>query len=410
MTIRTISSSLRHTVKKRETISSPKGPVARSLTTRSDKQSKKIAVISGAGAYSARPLIKNLMERNYQVVGLTSNKDNLKLNGPGIEFVHVSRDEVASPETIEKVTKEGMKKLGVTDCTQATLVNLVGGAVAPKGSTLEKVNRDIPLSFLEGATRAVENHADKVSIVQFSSIAATIQGDSGKCEYASIKNKTDKEILALQSGNKNVVIMRPGIILPNSTSQEIIDKDHDYNHRQFANSHFIPLLGSGDQVLPMVYDTCLNEAAINGAESDEVIAEIINAMSSDPMTQKELYARYNKKGIGFIHVPYNLAHTVAEQFPMGRLSPYAVKLLEVLDNDPVKAKLLCSRSFVKLLGREPKSIRDDESTEIVASKAPIGRHISKIFTDSVKNPNKFVTLSSAFVRSLADVSVSKIKR
>ncbi|MBI2742726.1 MAG: hypothetical protein HYX48_02275 [Chlamydiales bacterium] len=372
------------------------------------KSPKKLAVVSGAGATTARTPILKLMERGYNVVALTSNKENLSASVPGLEFVLVERNKMEDPDHFAKATQEGMKKLGVEKVSQCTALNLIGGAVAPKGSTLKKLNQDIPVAFFKGVKNIAERAAERLSLVHISSIAATVNGMGSDCEYARLKHETDERILLKKPEKGSVTVLRPGLVLPDPTPCGRVDMGHAYSPDQFWASRVVPVLGSGNQFQQPVSEHCLYDAALNGAERDGDFAKIINAVGSDVVTQKELFTLVGRDGRRWvIHIPYKFARCIAEHFPMGRIAPYSVNAFEVLDQMSQESQLLCAKDFEELLGRKPKGMREIYGQTLVGGPAPIAEHARLIVSKSFEDRRALLQLAKAFIRSIDSWKITR---
>ena len=369
---------------------------------------RKVMVISGAGGMTARTPIMKFMQEGYIVMGLTSNKEMLKLNQPGIHYILVDRNKISSPEYIQKVVEKGFADLGMTTISEVVALNLIGGAVAPKGSTLKKLNRDLPIAFFEGVKQVAEDRADKVSLIHISSLAATINGDNPQCEYAQIKKEVDETILQMRVKQGNILILRPGIILPDATPEGRVDMGHDYSPEQFANMPIVPILGSGNQIQQPVHEQCLYEAAVNGAKSDESLVKIVDAVGADVLTQKEMFIQFCSKGnLVFVHIPYEVAEPIADHFPLGRIAPYSIQLFKTLDSNPEKNRPIDRQEFEKILGRKPKGFYEVYNQPVVGGKAPIVKHVSIIGANTLRDPRKGFALFRGFIKSLNKWSFSK---
>jgi hypothetical protein len=362
-------------------------------------QKQPVVVIAGAGAKTARVPIAMMLSRGFNVIALTGQ--DMKEKADGLHFKKIDRKKLTNPKYISASIREAMEEMGVATSCHIMGLNLIGTAIAPKGSTLMEVNHDIPLSFFEGLLEASEGKTDRVSLSQLSSITITINGDTD-CPYIHSKKKIEESLFQLNPKG-TVLSLRPGMICPAPDQQ--CDTTHDYSVEQLARLPIIPILGSGNQIMQPVSEDCLYTAMINGMLSDQVTREIINTVGSDTLTQKELFAYFApKQNPIFVHIPANFGHVVAEHFPKGRIAPYAVGIFDELDKKPEKNLPVCGERFTELLGKKPIGMKElYKDATIVTRNAPIGEHIGEM----VMSPKKALKVGFAAVKSAKDVYFSK---
>jgi nucleoside-diphosphate-sugar epimerase len=385
------------------TTASPLSPRSRRQLSTVNKNSPKVAVISGAGGATARTPTFKFLEEGYKVVGLTSNPEMQKHNSSEIQYVLTDRTNIQKPAAVKEKIMEGMEQLGVSDCTHLVGLNLIGGSVAPKGSTLMKLNLETPMAFMSAIKATGEDTAAKTSFVHISSIAATVNGQAGKCDYATIKREADQAICALSDDHINALILRPGIILPEADLHGRVNMGHDYSPEQMAKMFLIPVVGSGDQILYYISEECLYEAMVKGVEVSNPNARIVDA--GVPIQQKRILTYFNENGVAMIHIPYGLAKIIAEHFPLGRMAPYSVRMLETLDhekeNNPV-----CGNALKEILGREPRRIESLYSQgQLVGRKSPVFKHIFSICQTIVKDPKKGLELAKG-LKHIREIRIS----
>lgn len=353
-----------------------------------------IAFIAGAGAKTARMAISMLLRSGVRVVALSGQE--FSGSGEGLHVKRINRNQLNNPDYMKQSINEAFKEMDVSSVSHVIGINLIGGAVAPAGSTLEELNHDIPLSFFKGLQDAAKDKTDRVSLAQLSSIAITINGDTD-CLYVDSKKKAEESLFQLNPKG-TVVSFRPGIICPVPGRQ--YDTTHDYSVEQLARLPVIPVLGSGGQIMQPVSEECLYTAMINAMLTDEVIREIINAVGSDAITQKELFAHLAELGkTNFIHVPTAFAHVVAKYFPKGRIAPYAIKIFEELDTNRAKNLPICGERFGHLVGKRPLGFKEIyENSTIVTKRAPIGEHVLEM----LQSPRQLLEVAGAAVSSAKD--------
>lgn len=342
-------------------------------------QKSKIAVISGAGGQTAKTPILKLREAGYQVIALTGSKGNEKYNSESLQFVRVDRSKLSDREYVVAAIRNALELLNVSTCDKIVGINLIGSSIAPSKEDLISVNFDIPMVFFESVSEVGQDISGGTSLLQISSIAATINGTSG-CTYASLKKKTDEHLLGLPLVGGRAVALRPGIVLPNPTLDGRVNMGHDYSPEQFCNWKVLPVIGSGNQIQQPVGEECLYQAGINALESDETKGIIVNAVGPSIMTQKQLFAFFNPKANYFMHLSPDLVLELAEKVPLGRLAPYSVKMFAALDEDKNKNTPIESEEFNRLFEDSPKGIFEiyDPSKVVVGRKAPIAKHCSMI--------------------------------
>jgi NADP-dependent 3-hydroxy acid dehydrogenase YdfG len=372
-------------------------------------QERKLVVISGAGAATANTPILMFLEKGYIVIALTSNEKKLELNNKNsnLRYVYLDRKDTGNNEKIKEAIRKALKELSITFVSEVVGVNLIGGSVAPKGSTLNYLNYELPLSFMESVSEAATQTGSKCSLVNISSIAATINGTNG-CDYAEIKDLTDREMLKMKTQKGNVIALRPGVICPEIDCNNIVNMGHDYSPEQFYNSLFIPVIGTGNQIQQPVSEQELYEAAINGVELENK-SVIIDAVGSDAMTQKEMLGYFNqKKEKWVIHLPYELAEQVAIHYPWGRIAPYSVRLFKTLDKNQTVKMPIDGSQFNQFLRRKAKGFTEiyNKEREIIGRKNPIIRHTKFVIKETLSNPEKGYTFVKNIFSSIRKIQIS----
>lgn len=373
-------------------------------------QGSKIAVISGAGGKTAQTPILKLREEGYKIIALTGSEGNEKHNSEFVQYVKIDRNQLDSRDYVVGSVKYGLDKLNISTCEKIVGVNLIGGSIAPSVKELSRMNFDIPMVFFESVSQVGGDVAGCTSLLQISSIAATINGDSD-CTYAGLKKKTDEYLLGLSLQGGRAIVLRPGIILPNPTLDGRVNMGHDYSPEQFCNWKFLPIIGSGKQVQQPVGEECLYLAGINALESDEMEGIIVNAVGPSTMTQKQLFAFFNPRAKYFVHIPKELAMELANNVPLGRLAPYSAKMFAVLDEDESKNIPIEANDFNRLLNGTPKAIHEvyDPNKTIVGRKAPIAKHCSMIGQYILTtNPLSSVKFIGNLGRHFSSATLSKV--
>ena len=185
------------------------------------------------------------------------------------------------------------------------------------------------------------------------------------------------------------------------------DTTHDYAVERLARLPIIPVLESGQQIMQPVAEDCLYTALINALIADKIIREVVNAVGSDALTQKESFDYFApQEKSNFIHVPADFAEIVARHFPKGRIAPYAIEIFRSLDTNPEKNLPICGERFTELLGKKPIGLRElyKEAT-LVTRPAPIGEHLMEM----IRSPKEAFKVAAAAVKSSKNVYFTSSK-
>lgn len=361
----------------------------RSLHTAPAK-AKKMMLITGGKAQMAPTLIASALKRDYEVVAcsrqISDSKDMSRLH-----WVKIHGHEIKDPLFWEYL----IQKYGPY-AKEIAVVNTIGVAVAPKGSTLEDVNEKPVLAALEALETQQKRTGQKVRFANFSSVCATyyptdVSEQEKFCaqsqHYCSLRQKVDDRIYTSPVLS---TIVRPGFVFTDLRKGRILDTGHAYSPEQFAAMPLHPILGSGDQIQQPVYVNDVIDAVLNGLETDE--NHLVDAVGPDAMTQKEMFKFFvdlSDKTFRPIEIPYELAEVIARHAPKGRIAPYSVSMFRHLEKEALK-KTLCKEKFEKLVGRPLTSISDLyshlDSETIVMQKPPILEHAKEILKLFFTNP------------------------
>lgn len=340
----------------------------------------KILVVSGAGGNTANTAILKFINAGYKVIALTGSKGKEHLNDSVLQYLRVERSLLHDLQYLSRAVRQGMDQLGAKYCDQLVGLNLIGGSIAPSEDELRRMNLVIPMNFFNAISSVGRDLSGKTSLVQISSVAATINGDKS-CHYARLKKEADELLLEISlNGDGRSVALRPGIVLPEASMDGVVNMGHDYSPEQFANWPIIPIVGSGNQLQQPISEQCLYQAALNSVESVDSEGIIIDAVGSTIMTQKQLFTFFNPKARCFLHIPIELAMEIAQRCPLGRLAPYSVRMFATLDADKTKNQAINSEPFIKLLEKVPKSIHEIYSyNQLVGRESPLPKHIKMIY-------------------------------
>ncbi len=142
-------------------------------------------------------------------------------------------------------------------------------------------------------------------------------------------------------------------------------------------------------------------------------AATINAVGQDVLSQKELFGYFNDgKFVFFVHIPFEAAESLSRFSPFGRFRPFAVEALKILDTDPEKNKPIKDDLFNKILGKEPRGIREfynKENGKLVGRKSPLGKHTIQIVSKMVSEPAEGYKLSMDMFKSIKGVYFTMLK-
>ncbi len=337
---------------------------------------RKLFVISGSGATTARSLILKALKIG-DVIGLSS-KDLKKSEVPGLKFVQLSSEDLKNPTLIAKKIQARITEQGEIHYEKISALNLIGGALAPKDSSLEILNKDLPSRFFRGIHMLAENMNSSFAMGGVSSIAATIS--SSDCKYASVKRAADEAFCELgEEFGASTTILRPGIILENFSSEERLSPGHDYSPEQFSNKFIHMLVGSGNQLQQPVTVDCLFDALLNGLDIPG--QRVVNAVSDKALTMRDLFMRFSRrKTVIQAGVPYFLAEHAVDIAPRGRFQSYAIQMLKEQDMNPEKNVPICNKDFSELLtSKKPISFEEfyKPQVDLVVSPPPYLAHLTQ---------------------------------
>ncbi|GAB5412164.1 MAG: hypothetical protein ChlgKO_12780 [Chlamydiales bacterium] len=351
---------------------------------------KKLFVISGSGATTARSLILKALAVG-DVIGLSS-KDLKKSEVPGLKFVQLSSEDLKNPAVVAKKIQSRITEQGEIHYEKISALNLIGGALAPKDSSLEILNKDLPSGFFRGVHMLAENMSSSFAMGGISSIAARIS--SSDCKYASVKRAADEAFCELgEEFGASTTILRPGIILENFSSEERLSPGHDYSPEQFSNKFIHMLVGSGNQLQQPVTVDCLFDALLNGLDIPG--QRVVNAVSDKALTMRDLFMRFSRrKTVIQARVPYFLAEHAVEIAPRGRFQSYAIQMLKEQDMNPEKNVPICSKDFSELLtSKKPISFEEfyKPQVDLVVSPPPYLEHLTQYSINLFEKMKKHIS-------------------
>ncbi len=354
---------------------------SRTLAT-SSNISKKILVITGGMAQMGPGFTRKALDRGYEVVSCSRKTPSIERQGP-VKWVKIEGHEIENTLFWDNVLQ--------THCSEGdevVIVNTIGAAVAPKRSSLENINEKPVIAALAALKKQRDRTGQRVAMGHISSICATyfpkdksLQTNfcSQSIEYCSGRQRVDQ---ALDQSDIPTTIVRPGFVFTDPRSGSIIDTGHAYSPEQFAAMPFQPIVGSGQQIQQPAHMDDVIDAVLNGLESDE--NHLVNAVGPEVMTQKEMFKFFTDladKRFKPIHIPFDLAHTVAKHVPKGRVAPYSIGMFRHLELEEHKTPL-CKENFESLVGRPLTSMTDLysnlERSTVVLPKPPVREHVKEI--------------------------------
>lgn len=362
---------------------------------------KKVMIIAGATAELANPLILRSIEAGYSVIGLTTQENPSPKKGvetSQFRYLKVSAADYHSPKGLEGALA------GIFEGEQPDEIAgivLIGGATAPRGTTLEMLNV-LPLQTFSTALSSVSRGVKKTGLIYLSSVAATHLADHGS-PYAVARKQAD-DWLIHESKQDTAVSFRPGLLIDNPRVTKTLASKHAYSMDQLVNTPFVtPVIGSGNQICESVIIDDLIDAMLNSLASPVEIRDTIHAVTRHQYTQLgllQLYGAAAGREIRPFHIPAGMARIIANHFPYGRLASYSAHMFEVRDTP--SAELLCHRRFEEILGREPSSLEAlfhlNDSEPFLTSKSPVFEHAKHIITTSLSEQEARAALAEIIIK------------
>lgn len=341
---------------------------------------KNTAIIAGSTGTLGPQITEELKSRGFAVHGGSRSK--------AADFQYTGEQLTNTQYWYERIREYAQNSSTVL------LINTIGQAYAPQGSTLEDVNiRPVVALAQAGKLFAQEHPEIKVVVVQISAIAAIyLQNDA----YGESRAAADQKVVTMGvedplTNYKTLALQLPFIFVePKEDAQEagkyIIKGLHPWSMEQISGLPVVPLAGSGNQVIYPVALKDVTEGVAKAVNIEE--SQAIEVKGGSGLTQRQLvdfYAQMRKKNIIYIPVPSSVLGVVLDQFPYGLLAGYAPR---VMANIPEEDTRKAEEPFDKLLGRPAQSIEaahqgiDAKSIELAAPpvKAHLQEHAGKITT------------------------------
>lgn len=335
----------------------------------STSKESKLLIVPGANGVIAKKIIPTAIEKGFDVLGLSGNKEKASAiygSHPKLKLLQLKHEEYNDSERIAHIIRSSREQktydlLGIG--------NTLGGTNSTLGKpdskkTLEQLNIHTPGSFIAGALEAAKDFAGKKTVVNLSSIAATIS-NLERCTYAQVRLAGEKKIseISFDKGAHLVTNIRIGIVLnpfEKKVGSDVVVLDNGHNHspENWKGKRLITVVGSGKQSQQPVTSDCVAEGVVNAAKRNYGPENwTVNGVSRDVISQQGVLTYFTQgKTIVCIHIPYEVGYAMTKLASTGRLQPYAVAILENLDKNT--GTLMDPTDFEKLLERPAKRMDD----------------------------------------------------
>ena len=338
-----------------------------------DGENSVVIILGGTGHLGSK-IAESALKRGWRVYATTRQKNAGGLaSAERFTWLTMPSESVADSSKwkalVDKLNLDGMKVL---------VVNAMGGAHPKKGESLYDLNAAPTFAAFEGIADSLEGKdIQSCSYVHYSSLAAELVKD----EYGAVKTKIDETLMATKK-LANLTILRVSYALEqgiNRVQNVYVDNKHAYAPEQTACLPLQPVLGDGNQPVPVVFTTDIVDATFNTA--DRSGKTVINTISSEKVTQIALAKVFTEmigKKFRPLHIPLHEAKLLAKHFPMGHFAPYAVEYCEVVPNI-----FMCYKPFEELLGRPTMTIEEGylipDGHKLDYAKPPIKEHSKMVF-------------------------------
>jgi nucleoside-diphosphate-sugar epimerase len=359
---------------------------------------KKAVIITGATAELGGSLIKKSLHDGYHVIACVRDKHKFEQKHPirhrHLKVVGISTQGAIDPNTWEQIAKEAAKShhfVGV--------INTIGGAVAPKGHTLDDINSRPAVASAIGLRKALSFSGAEGAYVNFSSIVPSIIPEH---EYGQARAKADEQVMA--EAGAPAIALRPGLVYTDMDENRI-DNGHAFSPEQLAKLPVKFIIGSGKQKMQPVYAGDMVLAAVNSLDSKE--SKIINAVGQEVVSQGQLFDFFhdlvNPGTSRHLRISTRIMKVMAQHVPHGRLAPYSVAVFAHLDENP-SAGVFPWQPFAKAIGKKPATMSSvyhkDIHRHLVVAKPPLLEYTVKVA--------HALFSSSEFRRDLSHAAVADI--
>ncbi|MCP5489741.1 MAG: hypothetical protein H7A42_01325 [Chlamydiales bacterium] len=390
------------------------------------QQLKEVVVIPAANSSISQVIIPKALEKGMEVVALTGNVENTKkvyqqhFNNPQLQFVPIRHQDYADANEVARIVREATH--GKT-YDRVRVISTLGGTTSACGSPdtekqLREKNIAQPIGFLNGVIDGVRNLAGGIGVAHLSSIAASISNPK-RCTYAKVRREAEDAIaLTLDSGKiETMTQLRVGLVQPkifqdHVSGQYVLNSGHNHSAENWRDYPVVMVGGSDELPLQQpVCTECVAKGALNATARDfGPDYWVVNGVSRQKMTQREYLTYFTKDmKVACIHVPLEVLHAMTRLASDGRLQPYAIAILEALEQNP---QLLDGEDFERLLGSDAETLDDIYSPfheQTFTHEGPrLGRYIFQFLKSSFKNPSdaleftKTVMFSSGWKLSVVD--------
>lgn len=372
---------------------------------------KKVLVIPAANSKISQGTISEALKNGYHIIALTSDKQkSMKiykntLQDTRFQVVEIGCQDYSNFDSIKQCVKEALQgKL----FDQVAVVNTLGGTKSTVGApdkenTLKVKNIDMPLGFIQGTLQATKDSAGTQSVVHISSIAASIS--SSVCTYAKIRRTAETRITDSVQGSQvnKVTHLRVGLVQSDieigKDRTPYLNSGHNHSSENWRGYPLVAVGGHDDvAVHSPVNLKDVAEGALAAAHRDFGPDHwIVDGVSKQLMTQRDYLTYFTKnKNVLCVHMPLEVLHKMTQIVADGRLQPYAIHIIEALQNNP---QILDSEAFETLLGRPAKTLCDMYSNiEEFQSEGPeLLTYIKELLREARANPSQLVDLAKTAI-------------
>jgi hypothetical protein len=332
----------------------------------------KTVVILGITGHVGKKIALYALEQGFRVIGTSRSErfGGLK-ESKNLKLVTV-RDQT-SEKNWEAFAKQHIRSGGTYQ-----IVNVIGGAHPPGGTSLYDLNGRPVLAAFEGIAHGADPQAN-VSYVQTSSILASLEV---KGEYADVKKDVDDKLMKKSLGNLTIVRIGYALDDPEVSDTHVkIDNEHAYAPEQFARWPFQPVIGKNVTLQPVAMSDIVT-SIVNA--SDVSGTHVVDAVGEEVMTQEGLFKFFvdlNNGTFRPVYLGYDVVTPLSVHFSKGHFAPYAIEYCKAAEKG--ENVTLDHAPFESLAGQKLRKIGDLYQKEVgqtlVLSLPPVSDHAKEIF-------------------------------
>jgi len=382
------------------------------------KEQRKIAFIPGGTGHLSKNIILGARKKGYQVIATSRSLDHRgrKEVPPDVLWELTPNTEEEYRQLIEKHVQPGDK---------VVLGNGIGGAHTSKGKSIIDLNvRPVEMQC-EGLRKAARSRdIEDVTFVQLSSLAAEhpeLMGEYGRAkvlaEEIALGSNTHAGVMRIGyvlESPKRVVVKQPfemgGKSFKTGDVYFIVDNLHPWSPEHVAQLPAQPLIGCGNQPLQPVSMDDVVQVVVNAFDIEG--QEIINVVGEKPVTQERFFQFFTElQGKPFrpVHIPYDVAKTLARLAPHGHFALYAMEYCER------GGWIYCSKKITQMLGRSPQTLEEmyriEPEATIIYAKPPTADFVKiiggKLLNCSTSRRELPPALMFAFFHTLSGCLIPK---